>query len=84
MSCAKSEESQHYAGVGSVYYINANSQLDARVTFGINNHADDFLTGAGLGIRYSELVVPTVSYRLRLMNSMARNASKNTPATTSH
>jgi hypothetical protein len=43
---------QHYAGGGLVYFITNNFLIDIRATCGLNDHADDFLAGAGFGLRY--------------------------------
>jgi hypothetical protein len=43
---------QHYVVGGFVYYLNNNFEVDIRAGVGLNDHANDFLTGAGFSVRY--------------------------------
>ena len=43
---------QQYAVGGFVYYINSNFEIDIRAGCGLNEHANDFLAGAGFSVRY--------------------------------
>ncbi|MCS7047404.1 MAG: transporter [Gemmataceae bacterium] len=43
---------QYYADGGFTYRVNPDWQLDLRAGVGLNRHADDFFTGAGMVVRY--------------------------------
>jgi hypothetical protein len=43
---------EHYFDGGFTYLVNDNFQLDIRAGVGLNDHAVDFFTGAGFGLRY--------------------------------
>ncbi len=43
---------QHYAVSGLVYYFTDNFLIDARAGVGLNEHATDYLLGAGFAVRY--------------------------------
>ena len=43
---------QHYADTGLAFLINDNMQIDVRVGMGLNDHADQFFTGVGGGVRW--------------------------------
>lgn len=43
---------QHYADSGFAYLVNDNMQLDIRIGFGLNDHADQLFTGVGGGFRW--------------------------------
>ena len=37
---------------GLVYFITNNMEVDVRVGVGLTDHSSDYLTGAGMSIRY--------------------------------
>jgi hypothetical protein len=43
---------QHYFVSGLVYFIGHNCEIDCRAGVGLNQHADGYLIGSGLSIRY--------------------------------
>jgi hypothetical protein len=43
---------QHYIHPGMTIFVTNNIQLDAHISFGLNEHAIDFYGGSGLSIRY--------------------------------
>jgi Putative MetA-pathway of phenol degradation len=43
---------EHYFNGGFSYKITPDFQVDIRVGFGLNKHAQDFFTGAGFAVRY--------------------------------
>ncbi len=43
---------QHYADGGLTYQFTPNFQVDWRIGFGLNEHADDLFTGVGYAIRW--------------------------------
>lgn len=43
---------QHYFDGGFTYKVTPNFQLDIRVGYGLNEHADDFFAGAGFAVKY--------------------------------
>jgi Putative MetA-pathway of phenol degradation len=43
---------EHYVNGGFVYLVTNNFQLDIRAGVGLNRHADNFFTGAGMAYRY--------------------------------
>jgi hypothetical protein len=43
---------QHYFVAGLVYFLTNNCEIDYRAGVGLNAHADGYLLGSGLAIRY--------------------------------
>ena len=49
---ADNEDAEHVVQTGFLYHIDDNWQFDARVGFGLNDQADDWLVGIGLTHRF--------------------------------
>lgn len=49
---ANAEATQYYADGGITYKFTPNFQIDWRIGFGLNEHADDLFTGVGYAVRW--------------------------------